>query len=210
MDIIDRYSFDFDSGELCLDYANTQNWHASDHPEEHLKSFDALVAWGEEARLISKEAAIRLRQKAIDQPERAADTYQHAIRVREAIYTIFSRRYAGRPIPAGDLGVSNSVLRQSMPHLQLVPDENKMKWDWLPGTSGVDLILGSVARSAAELLTSDRADRVRECEDDRGCGYLFIDQSKNHSRRWCSMDSCGNRAKARRHYIKTQEEELSG
>lgn len=210
MDIIDRHLFDFDSGELCLDYANTQNWHASDHPEEHLKSFDALVAWGEEARLISKEAAIRLRQEALDQPEKATDSYDHALRMREAIYTIFSRRYAGRPIPAGDLGMLNSVLRQSMPHLQLVPDENKMKWDWLPGTSGIDLILGSVARSAAELLTSNRADRVRECEDDRGCGYLFIDQSKNHSRRWCSMDSCGNRAKARRHYIKTQEEELSG
>jgi len=61
-----------------------------------------------------------------------------------------------------------------------------------------------VARSAAELLTSDNVDRVRECEDDRGCGYLFIDQSKNRSRRWCSMESCGNRAKARRYYARLQ------
>jgi len=51
-------------------------------------------------------------------------------------------------------------------------------------------------------------DRVRECEDDRGCGFLFIDQSKNRSRRWCSMESCGNRAKARQHYARVQDVRL--
>ena len=203
-DLLDEYSFDFESGGLCLDYANTKEWHASDHAEEHLSSFDDFVAWGEQAGLISKETARRLRQQALEQPEKAAASYSQAILLREAIYTIFSRRYAGDPIPAGDLDLLNSVIRQAMSHLQLTPDESKLKWDWMPEASGVDLILWSVARSAAELLTSDQAGRVRECEDDRGCGYLFIDQSKNRSRRWCSMDSCGNRAKARRHYIKTQ------
>jgi predicted RNA-binding Zn ribbon-like protein len=72
----------------------------------------------------------------------------------------------------------------------------------MPGSNRMDIILWSVACSAAELLTSEKADRVRECKDDRGCGYLFISQCKNHSRRWCSMESCGNRTKARRHYTK--------
>ena len=204
-DLLEEYSFDFESGELCLDYANTKEWHASDHAEEQLSSFEAFVAWGEQAGLISKATARRLRQQALEQPEKAAASYNQAILLREAIYTIFSRRYAGKPISAGDLDVLNSVIRQAMSHLQLTPDESKLKWDWTPEAGGADLILWSVARSAAELLTSDESDRVRECEDDRGCGYLFIDQSKNRSRRWCSMDSCGNRAKARRHYIKTNQ-----
>jgi predicted RNA-binding Zn ribbon-like protein len=53
------------------------------------------------------------------------------------------------------------------------------------------------------LVTSKEIKRVGECADDRGCGYLFIDTSRNHSRRWCSMEACGNRAKAQRHYQKT-------
>ena len=59
-------------------------------------------------------------------------------------------------------------------------------------------MLGPVARSAAELLTSDRLDRLRQCESEKGCGWLFVDGSRNRSRRWCDMSDCGNRAKARR------------
>jgi predicted RNA-binding Zn ribbon-like protein len=65
-----------------------------------------------------------------------------------------------------------------------------------------------VVHSAAELLTSPHLDRVRQCADDRGCGFLFFDTSRNGSRRWCSMESCGNRAKARRHYQRTKAGEL--
>ena len=70
---------------------------------------------------------------------------------------------------------------------------------------GFDRILWPVARSAGELLISDKLDRVRQCADDRGCGYLFVDTSRNRSRRWCSMESCGNRAKAHRHYQRQQK-----
>jgi predicted RNA-binding Zn ribbon-like protein len=62
-------------------------------------------------------------------------------------------------------------------------------------------MLWPVARSAADLLTSaEELARVGQCADDRGCGWLFFDTSRNHSRRWCAMKDCGNRAKARRHY----------
>jgi predicted RNA-binding Zn ribbon-like protein len=61
-------------------------------------------------------------------------------------------------------------------------------------------MLWPIAREAANLLTSKDIKRMGECADDRGCGYLFFDTSRNHSRRWCSMESCGNRAKAQRHY----------
>jgi len=197
-------SFDFESGDLSLDYANTKNWHASQEPVENLNSYADLVAWGEEAGLVKAESARQLRSLPIEQPEKASRDYDFAIQLREALYRIFSNRYASKPILPADLALLNSIAREAMAGLQLTPAGGEMRWEWATGMDGINLILWPVARAAAELLTSDKASRVRECEDDRGCGYLFIDQSKNHSRRWCSMESCGNRAKARRHYSRIQ------
>jgi predicted RNA-binding Zn ribbon-like protein len=197
-------TFDFDSGDLSLDFANTLDWHASDKPEETLNQYEDLVSWGEEAGLVSVETARRLRRLAVEQPQQTQAAYVFALRVREAIYRIFSSRYAGKSIPETDLALLNSLIREAMAHLEIRPVDGGMRWEWSPEIDGINLILWPVARSAAELLTSERASRVHECEDDRGCGFLFIDQSKNQSRRWCSMDSCGNRAKARRHYLKAQ------
>jgi len=194
--------YDFDAGDLSLNFANTQDWHASDKPVENLKSFDDLVTWSEQACLVTPELAQQLHQQAIEQPDDTANAYDFAIQVREALYRIFSRRYAGEPIPEADLALLNSVVSQALAHLQLTPAGGEIQWEWAADVYGANRILWPVARAAAELLTSDKASDVRICEDDRGCGYLFIDQTKNHSRRWCSMDSCGNRAKARRHYSK--------
>jgi predicted RNA-binding Zn ribbon-like protein len=196
--------YDFDAGDLSLNFANTQDWHASEKPVENLKSFDDLVTWGKQACLLSPELAHQLHQQAIEQPADAANAYDFAIQVREALYRIFSRRYAGEPIPEADLALLNSVVSQAQAHLRLIPAGSEIQWEWSADINGANHILWPVARAAAELLTSDKASDVRICEDDRGCGYLFIDQTKNHSRRWCSMDSCGNRAKARRHYSKVQ------
>ncbi len=66
--------------------------------------------------------------------------------------------------------------------------------------SALDTVLWSVARSSAELLISEDLMRVKECPENDGCGWLFVDTSRNHKRRWCDMEGCGNRAKARRHY----------
>jgi len=202
-----EYTFDHDSGSLALDFSNTSEWHASEKPSEHLHNFADLVDWGEEFLLLPAHEARRLRQSASEQPEQAAQSYEHAIQLREALFAIFSSRYRGRPIPEPALTLLNEMVRRAMAHLQLVPVGGELNWKWAPEVEGVNLILWPVARAAAELLTSEKSGRVRECDDDRGCGWLFIDQSKNRSRRWCSMESCGNRAKARRHYARRESPE---
>jgi predicted RNA-binding Zn ribbon-like protein len=196
--------YDFESGTISLDFANTSEWHASEHPVEHLADFSALVDWGVEAGLVSAKAAQQLRQMAADHPQDATQAYDLAIRLREAIYRVFSHHFAGTPVPEDDLTLLNDIACQANAHLQLIRQESTYQWRFPPTLQGVNLILWPIARHAAQLLTSDQAARVRECEDDRGCGYLFIDQTKNHSRRWCSMESCGNRAKAKRHYSRIQ------
>ncbi len=201
-------NFDFDSGDLALDFVNTKEWRHSENPTEKINNYTDFITWGEEAQLISPIEASQLRQVSQEHPAKAAAAYDAAIQLREAIYFIFSNRYHGKPIPAEALVLFNTVVRAANAQMQLVPVGDELLWEWAPGIEGANRILWPVARSAAELLPSAQVDRVRECEDDRGCGYLFIDQSKNRSRRWCSMDSCGNRAKARRHYARIQDVHL--
>jgi predicted RNA-binding Zn ribbon-like protein len=82
-------------------------------------------------------------------------------------------------------------------------------WDWTRRGETLERPMWDIAQSAADLLTSGQLHRVRQCGDER-CGWLFFDRSKNRSRRWCSMDDCGNRAKARRHYRRSRASDTRG
>jgi predicted RNA-binding Zn ribbon-like protein len=177
-------------------------WHASADPYEHMGDYFSLVSWGEGAGIIASEKADRLRQLASEKADEAAAAYDGAIQLREAIYRIFSRHYHNEPVKPDDMQVLNGILSMSLPHLQVASLSAGFGWEWSIDTDDFNQIIWPVARSAAELLTSDQLCCVRVCEDDQGCGYLFIDTTRNHSRRWCSMESCGNRAKARRHYAR--------
>ena len=196
--------YDFDAGDISLDFANTNNWHASATPQDYLHNFMDLIQWGQKAGLVTAEQANQLSLYAEQHADKAAKVFAFAIQVRESIYRIFSNLYAGSPVPDEDLSLLNSVASDAMAHLQLTALNGEYRWQFPPNIEATNLILWTVGRAASDLLTSSRVSRVRECEDDRGCGYLFIDQTKNHSRRWCSMESCGNRAKARRHYSRIQ------
>lgn len=197
--------FDLEGGALCLDFTNTVDWHASDEPQDRLNDYADLIRWGLATSILDGPQAAQLRELASTQPERAAEAFARAIRLREAIYRLFVDFSEGKTIDEQDLALLNEALVQSLAHLQLVPAVEGFTWAWIEGAVELDHIRYAVARSAAELLTGDRLDRVRQCADDRGCGYLFLDTSRNRSRRWCSMESCGNRAKVRRHYRRQQE-----
>jgi predicted RNA-binding Zn ribbon-like protein len=191
--------FDLDAGALCLDFANTAEWHASDQPQERLNDYFDLLNWGQSAGILSPGQAEGLGRMARNQPEKAAAAYGEAIRLREAIYRIFAGYSEGGSVGEADLAILNGALGEALAHQQITTTLRGFAWDWAENQDNLAQIMWPVSRSAGELLTSGRLDRVRQCADDRGCGYLFIDTSRNRSRRWCSMDSCGNRAKARRY-----------
>jgi predicted RNA-binding Zn ribbon-like protein len=200
-------SFDLNSGALGLDFANTVEWHASDHPKDQLNNYTGLVAWAETAGILPAQRANLLRQRARERPDEAQAAYDRAIQLREGIYRLFADLSGKGKFNAEDLALVNDALGEAHAHLQLIPLSVGFAWGWEAGVDGFDQILWPVVRSVGELLTSDNLDRVRQCADDRGCGYLFVDTSRNHSRRWCSMESCGNRAKAQRHYKRQQKGE---
>lgn len=187
------------AGRLCLDFANTLASRGSDRQHEWLNSYANLVAWGELVGVLSAETAHRLHREAARHPAQADSVLRQALELREAIYGICSAIAAGASPQAADVNALNVALAQALTHLRLLPKDDVFAWDWSDDAGALDRMLWPVAWSAAELLTSEELDRVGECQGD-GCGWLFMDMSRNHSRRWCDMGDCGNRAKARRFY----------
>ena len=194
--------FDFSGNYLCLDFTNTLNDRFST-PGELLNRYDDLVQWGQEADILSEDEAVQLRAEATRHPEEAERTLQQAIALREAMYRIFYARLHDVSPEESDLATLNAMLACAMTKASIHSSGNGFAWDWNSDTVELERIYWPVARSAAELLTEEELDAVRMCAAE-DCGWLFLDTSKNHTRRWCDMKSCGNRAKARKHYKKAQ------
>ena len=189
---------------LCLEFSNTLEWHASDHPQESLITYPDLVKWSGRAGILAETEAQKLLREAARHPRATSAVLKRLAFIREVIYRIFSALAAGRQPKKSDLNILNDILSKAMSRSRIVGTAEGFIWDWADGESALDRMLCPIVRSAAELLTSIELERVRECEG-VGCGWLFVDVSRNRLRRWCDMKSCGNRAKARRHYerIKT-------
>lgn len=191
---------------LCLDFANTADWHASDQPIEYLHRYADLVSWARRAGLLTDHQAERLYREAGHQPEAAGRVLEQAVALREAIYRIFSASAAHRSPGKEDLDLLNTALFEGLRWLRVTQTGATFSWQWDSPAEALDQMLWPLARSAAELLTSEELDRVRECADDQGCGFLFMDMSRNRSRKWCDMKGCGNRAKVRRYRRKHGDE----
>lgn len=193
------------AGKLCLEFANTADWHAADEPVENLVSYEALVDWATRVGIRSEESARELKAQAALRPALAEQIHAWALELREAIYRIFAAIDAdpdhAKPALA-DLALLNEALPRAFTLPELVDTGSGYGWRWRGDESGLDGILWPVLRSAARLLTDGEHSRIGQCADDRGCGYLFYDTSRNRSRRWCDMNSCGNRAKSQRHYAR--------
>lgn len=196
---IQAVTFDLSAGQLSLDFANTLDDRLSALPQESLNSYQDLVAWSQQAQTVTDHEARLLREEAEKHPAKASRVLQEAIVLREALFRIFSAVAGGELPEDEDLNMLNSALSEAMCHVRIVPQTDGFQWDWTAGPENLDRVLWPVVRAAADLLTSDELSETRVCASEE-CDWLFLDTSKNHSRRWCNMKTCGNRAKARRHY----------
>lgn len=194
--------------DLSLQFANTVHWHASDHPMETIQSYSDLLAWVRNQHALTEEEARSLDRAAERDQKHAADVWRRALAVREAIYRVFVARIEGEIPEADDLACLNGELSSALAHAQIGVAGDGFVWQWQPDESALDRVLWPILRSAADLLTDHALlSRVGQCADDRGCGWLFLDTSKNRSRRWCDINDCGNRAKQRRHYQRVRQQQ---
>ncbi len=200
-----EWVFHLSGGRLCLDFANTVSWRRSEEPIERLNTYSDLVAWSRQAEILPRREATHLSWAGIRRPAEAARVLRVAVELRELIYRIFSRiAGGGRPRPA-DLAILNTRLHEALGRLQVVPKAGQFVLKWPAGEQALDRMLWPTVRSTAELLTSADLPRLRTCAASN-CGWIFLDTSRNHRRRWCDMRVCGNRAKARRHFHRSKAE----
>jgi predicted RNA-binding Zn ribbon-like protein len=195
-------------GDVCLGFANTLSWRGSEAPLEALGDFAALLAWAEASAGLGVEAARELASWGREHPTQAARTLAEAIALREAIYRIFSALAGGEPVRNQDFAALSRALSQAPTRRRLVRSGRAYAWQIELGRIGraglpAPALLAPVLWSAADLLVGGGHRRVRRCANDE-CLWLFHDASKTGTRRWCNMASCGNRAKARRHYLKVK------
>ena len=188
---------DFVGDALCLDFVNTVGGHRDGEPKETLNGYDDLLDWAVAGGALTKTAAAQLREAATENDARAGRILADAKRLRETIYEVFVALADGRRAPAGEIAVLNGAMSDALRHLQLKPSRDGYDLTWPAPEGDLQAPLWPVIKSAADLLVSGETEHLRECASDT-CGWLFLDLSKNKSRKWCDMKGCGNRAKVRR------------
>ncbi len=183
-------------GDVALDFVNTVDGEPGGETEfDHLRDYGDLVAWGRRVGLLSEGSARRLLQEAEEQPSEAEATYARTLLLRDALYEIFGAVARKEHPPEHSLELLRREECAVLARARLVPKGEGYAWEW-PDDGDVGRVLSPVVHAAVELLTSGPLDRVKACA---GCHWLFVDESKNRSRRWCTMEVCGTNEKVRRY-----------
>jgi predicted RNA-binding Zn ribbon-like protein len=183
-------------GALSLDFCNSGQGARNSTPVEWLSSFADLVDWLEAAGAIEGTHAARLRAAGEKAPGSAEALWRRALAFREALSRVLLARTEGRAADRADLKAIDEEYAGTARFARLAPGPNGFVWNL--DSEELDAALRPLVSSAVELLTSPKLARLRRCGS-ATCYWLFIDETKNCSRRWCEMASCGNRMKVRRH-----------
>lgn len=190
------------SGDASLDFVNTVDWLEEGLVNDRLSEYARLVEWAEGAGIVSVRAAERLRHGAMARPAEAAVVLESARSLRWVLRGIFTSLAGGEARVPG-LDAFNEALDEALHHRTLAPagapqaEDGAIRWVWCGMGEEPSSILWPVTWSAAELMTSDEARRVRVCAGP-ACGWMYVDRSRNRMRRWCEMSVCGTREKSRR------------
>ncbi len=205
-----RERFAFIGGHLALDFANTLGGRRGATTRELAATYDDLIAWGQHASALTPREAERLVHAAQLDPAGSMRVLERALRLREAIYALVVATMRADVVSTADLAVLNDELAQTLAHRRVTTGQTGIAWTWDWRAAGVaggterdahldlDAVLWPVTVAAADLLTMRDHPPLRQCASDE-CSWLYLDTTRNHSRRWCAMEGCGNKAKVRRY-----------
>ena len=190
------HEFELVGESIAADFANTLSGSRARPSADHVARYADLVAFARQSGALSAADAKRLLAGAERRPQLATEIHRRSVALREAIWRAFDRVAHGREPDAADLALISAEAAEAFAHATVVREGSGYAWAWAEAD---DLArpLWPIARGAVDVLTSpaDR-ERIRECASET-CAWVFVDRTKNHSRRWCDMGGCGNRAKVR-------------
>ena len=189
--------FELIGGHPALDLVNTLDWRFRDAPPplELLADYNDLVHFAAQSGLMSRAQAARLHRNT--SASKAAAVLAAVRELREATAQVtYAALEQTRP-RASAIKKLEEYFNRAREAEGLNWDGTKLTWGLEDSVAAAELPLWLLSRITAELLTSDAMDMLRACGNPE-CRWLFLDTSKNHTRRWCDMKICGNRMKARR------------
>lgn len=181
-------AFELVAGHPALDLVNTLDWRfRAAGPEELLKTYEDLLHFTEQSKLLTPKQARDLRRSANEET---------LLRSRELREALANALYETTPSAASRIALERFFKEARLQQKLNWKQSPHLEWQW-PSEHPPDLPLWALALSASDLMTSEAVHQIRAC-DNAECRWLFLDTSKNHTRRWCDMKVCGNRMKARR------------
>lgn len=189
------------SGWLALEFVNTIENYRLNERLDFIPDYSQWIRWARYQELISEEEAKSLQTQSGRTPSLATKALKDAQVLRQSLYDLYSALANDRIPPSDSLDILNRCLTQALTRSQVMTGPDGFGWGWAVDAKSLDRMMWPVARSAAELLNSPQILRLRQCGG-HACSWLFLDLSKNHTRRWCDMKVCGNRAKSQRHYAR--------
>ncbi|MCM3656133.1 CGNR zinc finger domain-containing protein [Agromyces mediolanus] len=185
-------------GDLALDLCNTVDWRLDpDRRSERLRSFAHVLAWLERVELLSPAHADRLAELAEADPSAAATEHARILALRDDSYAALTGDTASPAVLERELPVAHAAshLERSVHGV----------WAWHPRALGLDTPRHLLTLEFARLFASPALSGFHRCED-RHCGWVFLDTSRQHNRRWCSSADCGNRNRVRAHAERLRRE----
>jgi predicted RNA-binding Zn ribbon-like protein len=189
--------FEMVAGDVALDLVNTLDFRFRESgAEELLEDYGDLLRFMTQSGLLSDAEARRLeRLEGLDvERERVLEQVKE---LREAVAAVVYAWVGGEEVSIANVDVLEGYFKQASSRRHLTARGSRLVWSWGEDGGTVEAPLWLLAQAAAEMMVSERMEQLRTCSAD-ACRWIFLDTSKNHSRRWCDMKVCGNRMKARR------------
>ncbi|KDR42239.1 CGNR zinc finger domain-containing protein [Caballeronia glathei] len=185
-------------GHVVLDFVNTCGGAGKERDSEQLVDWRDALGWAGANGLLGASDRRHIEKARLHAGHGTSDILSDLRAMREAMHAVFSAIAGGAPPSEAPLRRLEGHILKAMRHAHLhVDGQAPVRWTVRPEKAGTALIRDRLAIAASELLAQPMLSNVRECG---ACSWLFLDQSRSKSRRWCSMATCGNRVKAQRHY----------
>ena len=204
--LADSQRWNATSGDLSLDFVNTAQWNETGPWPERMQRFRDLVRWARDAGAVAPDRSSRLLEAGERHPQAAQAAFDRALQIRGVLHAIFDSLAGRRSLAPADLRALDDELATAFAVAHLEYREGRIVREWSEDAEDFGQVLRPIVWSATELLLGERVARLRSCASPQ-CGRLFLDESRNGMRRWCDMQVCGSRAKARAYYERRRAQE---
>ena len=205
--LADSQRWEATSGDLSIDFVNTGQWNEAGPWPERLQRFRDIVRWARDAGALAPERSSQLLEAGERHPQRAQLAFDRALRIRGVLHAIFESLARHQSPAQADLRALDDEIATAYAAAHLEYRDGRIVREWSVDAEDFGQVLRPIVSAATDLLLGERVTRLRSCASPQ-CGRLFLDESRNGMRRWCDMQVCGSRAKARRYYARHVERDV--